>query len=161
MGEVRTYTYRELLDATQRFASSLKGLGVKKGDIVTIYLPMIPEAAIAMLACARIGAPHSVVFAGFSADALSQRVNDAQSRFVITCDGYSRRGKVLDHKGKTDEGVTKAEVVEKVIVVKHAGNDVAMQSSFLLDNLPFQHYLSHPEKYVQSSSDCRTSDQVA
>ena len=127
MGEVKTYTYRELLDATERFASSLKELGVKKGDIVTIYLPMIPEVAIAMLACARIGAPHSVVFAGFSADALAQRANAAKSKFVITCDGYSRRGKVLDHKGKTDDAVAKTESVEKVIVVKHADNDVTMQ----------------------------------
>lgn len=127
-GAIQTYTYRELLAATERFASSLKGLGVKKGDIVTIYLPMIPEAAIAMLACARIGAPHSVVFAGFSSDALSQRASDAESKFVITCDGYSRRGKVLDHKGKTDDAVAKAKVVEKVIVVKHADNNVIMQS---------------------------------
>jgi len=127
MGDVRTYTYRELLDATSRFANVLKGLGVQKGDIVTIYLPMIPEAVIAMLACARIGAPHSVVFAGFSADALAQRVNDAGSNFVITCDGYYRRGKVLDHKGKTDEAMTKSESVKNVVVVQHTSNDVAMQ----------------------------------
>jgi acetyl-CoA synthetase len=107
MGEVHTYTYRELLDATARFANALKGLGVKKGDIISIYLPMIPEAVIAMLACARIGAPHSVVFSAFSADSLAQRI---------------------DHKGKTDEGLEKGESIEKVVVVKHAGNDVSMQA---------------------------------
>jgi len=127
MGDIRTYTYRELLDATSRFANVLKDLGVQKGDIVTIYLPMIPEAVIAMLACARIGAPHSVVFAGFSADALAQRVNDAESKFIITCDGYYRRGKVLDHKEKTDDAMSKSEYVKNVVVVQHAGNDVAMQ----------------------------------
>ena len=126
-GDVQTYTYRELLDATSRFANALKGLGVKKGDVVSIYLPMIPEAVIAMLACARIGAPHSVVFSAFSADALAQRINDPESKYLITCDGYYRRGNVIEHKGKTDEGLDKAESIEKVVVVKHAGNDVTMQ----------------------------------
>ena len=128
IGEVDTYTYRELLDATARFANALKGLGVKKGDIVSIYLPMIPEAVVAMLACARIGAPHSVVFSAFSADSLAQRMNDAESKYLITCDGYYRRGNVIDHKRKTDEGLDKGENIEKVVVVKHAGNDVSMQA---------------------------------
>jgi acetyl-CoA synthetase len=127
-GDVRTYTYRELLDATSHIANALKNIGVKKGDIVTIYLPMIPEAVIAMLACARIGAPHSVVFAGFSADSLAQRVNDAGSKIVITCDGYCRRGKVLNHKGKTDDALAKTGHVEKVVVVQHENNDVKMQA---------------------------------
>ena len=127
-GDVRTYTYSELLAATSRFANALRDLGVKKGDIVTIYLPMIPEAVISMLACARIGAPHSVVFAGFSADSLAQRLNDADSNLLITCDGYCRRGKVLNHKGKSDDALTKTEHVEKVVVVQHENNDVKMQA---------------------------------
>jgi len=127
MGDVRTYTYRELLDATSKFANALKDLGIQKGDIVTIYLPMIPEAVIAMLACARIGAPHSVVFAGFSADSLAQRINDADSKLVITCDGYYRRGKVLNHKEKSDDALTKTECIENVIVVRNGNNGVAMQ----------------------------------
>jgi acetyl-CoA synthetase len=127
-GDLRTYTYRELLAETSRFANALRNLGVKKGDIVTIYLPMIPEAVISMLACARIGAPHSVVFAGFSADSLVQRLDDAGSKLLITCDGYCRRGKVLDHKGKSDDALTKTEHVEKVVVVRHENNDVIMES---------------------------------
>ena len=93
-GAEKTYTYGELYDATCRFSNVLRKMGVKKGDIVTIYLPMIPEAVIAMLACARIGAPHSVVFAGFSHEALAQRISDAKSEYVITCDGYHHRGKL-------------------------------------------------------------------
>jgi len=127
MGDVRIYTYRELLDATSKFANALKDLGIQKGDIVTIYLPMIPEVVIAMLACARIGAPHSVVFAGFSADSLAQRINDANSKLVITCDGYYRRGKVLDHKEKSDDALTKTECIENVIVVRNGNNGVPMQ----------------------------------
>ncbi|AEH61088.1 acetate/CoA ligase [Methanosalsum zhilinae DSM 4017] len=125
-GDIRKYTYRQLLDATSRFANSLKDMGVKKGDIVTIYLPMIPEAVIAMLACARIGAPHSVVFAGFSADALAQRIENSRSKFLITCDGYLRRGKEIPHKKRADEGVSRVDTVDKVIVVRHTGSDVPM-----------------------------------
>ncbi|MEA1984118.1 MAG: acetate--CoA ligase [Euryarchaeota archaeon] len=127
MGNSESYTYNHLLESTCRFANGLKELGVKKGDVVTIYLPMIPEAVIAMLACARIGAPHSVVFAGFSSDALAQRVGDAKSRYVITCDGYYHRGKLLDQKEKTDKGLDKIEGVEKVVVVDHAANVVPME----------------------------------
>ncbi|MFP4654736.1 MAG: acetate--CoA ligase [Methanohalobium sp.] len=128
MGDARKFTYNELLESTSRCANALKNIGVQKGDIVTIYMPMIPEAVVAMLACARIGAPHSVVFAGFSADALADRINDAESKFVITSDGYYRRGKILDHKSKTDEGVDKTECVEKIVVVNHLGNEVEMKS---------------------------------
>ena len=127
MGDVKTYTFKELLASTCKFSNALKNMGVKKGDIVTIYMPMIPEIVMAMLACARIGAPHSVVFAGFSSDSLAQRVNNAGSRFVITCDGYYRRGLPLPHKDKTDQGLEKAEDVEKVVVVKNIGNDVDMK----------------------------------
>ncbi len=120
------FTYRQLRDATSHFASSLKAAGVKKGDIVTIYLPMIPEAVISMLACARIGAPHSVVFAGFSPEALAQRIGDARSEFLITCDGYFHRGKLIEQKDKTDKALKKTSFIKKVIVVNHAANSVAM-----------------------------------
>ncbi len=92
-GDTRTITYADLLAEVERFANVLKGLGVAKGDRVAIYLPMIPELPVAMLACARIGAVHSVVFGGFSADSLGDRINDAQAKLVITADGGWRRGK--------------------------------------------------------------------
>lgn len=94
-GDVRIVTYRELLDETQRLANALLSLGVRKGDRVNIYLPMIPEAAVAMLACARIGAAHSVVFGGFSAQALADRIKDASAKVLITADGGWRRGEIF------------------------------------------------------------------
>ncbi len=126
LGEVRKLTYKQLYEEVCKFANALKSMGVKKGDIVSIYLPMIPELPIAMLACARIGAPHSVIFAGFSAEAFKDRVEDAGAKYVITCDGYYRRGKLLNHKEKTDEGLKDLDV-KKVIVVKRANGDVPMQ----------------------------------
>lgn len=126
LGEVRKLTYKQLYGEVCKFANALKSLGVKKGDIVSIYLPMIPGLPIAMLACARIGAPHSVIFAGFSAEAFKDRVEDAGAKYVITCDGYYRRGKLLNHKEKTDEGLKNLDV-EKVIVVKRADGNVSMQ----------------------------------
>jgi len=125
-GEIRKFTYKQLYEEVCKFANALKSIGVKKGDIVSIYLPMIPELPIAMLACARIGAPHSVIFAGFSAEAFKDRVEDAGAKYIITCDGYYRRGKLLNHKEKTDEGLKNLDV-EKVIVVKRADGNVAMQ----------------------------------
>ncbi|MDI3280549.1 MAG: AMP-binding protein, partial [Bacillota bacterium] len=107
-GEERVLTYRDLYREVCRFANVLKSLGVKKGDRVTIYLPMIPEAAIAMLACARIGAPHSVVFGGFSAEALRDRINDAQSKVVITADGGFRRGNIVPLKQNADAAAAEA-----------------------------------------------------
>ena len=101
----RTYTYQELHDEVNAFAAGLRAQGVEEDDIVTLYLPMIPELPIAMLACARIGAPHSVVFAGFSADALATRMNAADSEHLITCDGYYRRGDPLNHFEKATEGL--------------------------------------------------------
>ncbi|MDW7733586.1 MAG: acetate--CoA ligase [Methanolobus sp.] len=127
-GDIRKYTYRELLNETSRLANALKELGVKKGDIVTIYLPMIPEIIISMLACARIGAPHSVVFAAFSGESLCTRIADARSDLVITCDGYYRRGKVVEQKTKVDCGLTSCGMVQKVVVVKHLGNDIQMKA---------------------------------
>ncbi|MBN2110624.1 MAG: acetate--CoA ligase [Methanosarcinaceae archaeon] len=125
--DIRKYTYGELLEETSRLANVLKGMGVKKGDIVTIYLPMIPEIIISMLACARIGAPHSVVFAAFSGEALCTRIADAQSDLVITCDGYYRRGKLVEQKKKADCGLTSCIKVQKVVVVKNTKNDIEMR----------------------------------
>ena len=126
MGEMKKITYKELHREVCRFANALKSIGVKKGDIVTIYLPMVLELPVAMLACARIGAPHSVVFAGFSSEALKERMKDAGSRYLITCDGYYRRGKIINHKEKADEGIKNLDV-KKVIVVRRGGIDVEMK----------------------------------
>lgn len=101
-GDRKVLTYDQLWRETNRFAGVLRGLGVGKGDRVTIYLPMIPEAAIAMLACARIGAVHSVVFGGFSADSLRERINDSGSKVVVTADGGWRRGSIVPLKAATD-----------------------------------------------------------
>ena len=123
---VRRISYRELHAETCRMANVLVGLGVEKGDRVTIYLPMIPEAATAMLACARIGAVHSVVFAGFSPDAIAGRIGDAGSRFVITADAGHRAGKPLALKAAVDKALDIAAGVEAVLVVRHVGTPVAM-----------------------------------
>jgi acetyl-CoA synthetase len=117
-GDVRTYTYRELHAEVSRFANALKELGVAKGDRVAIYLPMVPEAAIAMLACARIGAPHSVVFGGFSPQSLRDRIEDAQAKVLITADGGYRRGGIVPLKTNADAAVEGLAVVEHVVVVR-------------------------------------------
>lgn len=129
-GDSRILTYQQLYYEVTRFANVLKTMGVKKGDVVTLYLPMIPELPIAMLACARIGAPHSVVFGGYSAEALSTRIDDAHSKIVITADGGFRRGKVVPLKTNTDDALEKSPEVEKVIVVKRVGDsaDCNMQA---------------------------------
>ncbi|RZH67600.1 acetate--CoA ligase [Natrinema altunense] len=125
LGAERTYTYDELLAEVEDFAATLRGLGVEEDDIVTLYMPMIPELPIAMLACARIGAPHSVVFAGFSADALATRMNSADSEYLVTCDGYYRRGDALDHISKANEGLAGVEhAVSDVVVVDRLGDDL-------------------------------------
>ncbi|WP_309570217.1 AMP-binding protein, partial [Deinococcus sp.] len=126
-GEVRSYTYAELLAEVKRAANALIGVGVQPGDRVTLYLPMIPEAAIAMLACARIGAVHSVVFGGFSVSALSGRINDAQSRVLITADGGLRRGKLVPLKANADAAAQDALGLETVIVVDRGGSNPPMQ----------------------------------
>ena len=125
-GDTRTVTYADLLDETQRFANVLKSLGVEKGDRVNIYLPMIPEAAIAMLACARIGAAHSVVFGGFSATSLSDRINDAEAKVLVTADGGHRRGEVFPLKPVADEALASTPSITDVVVVRRGGNDVPM-----------------------------------
>ena len=127
-GDTRTVTYADLLAETQRFANVLKGLGVTKGDRVNIYLPMIPEAAVAMLACARIGAAHSVVFGGFSAHSLRDRINDAEAKVLVTADGGYRRGEVFALKPVADDAVAATPSITDVVVVRRGGNDVDMQA---------------------------------
>jgi acetyl-CoA synthetase len=126
--DARKITYRELHEQVCRFANALKTHGVEKGDRVSIYLPMIPEAAIAMLACARIGAIHSIVFAGFSPDALRDRINGSECKVVITSDGGLRGGRSVPLKGNADKACVNAPSVQKMIVVKRTGADVAWQN---------------------------------
>ncbi len=127
-GTDRRITYRELHEQVSRLANALKGLGVAKGDQVTIYLPMIPEAAFAMLACARIGAIHSIVFGGFSPESLANRIIDCDSRIVITADGGCRGGKAVPLKANVDAALEHDGVaVDHVVVVRHSGTDVTMK----------------------------------
>ena len=123
-GEERVLTYHDLWREVQKFANVLKRLGVKKGDRVTIYLPMIPEAVIAMLACTRIGAVHSVVFGGFSAGALADRIKDAEAKVLITADGGFRRGGIVPLKQNADEALKDATSAEHVVVVRRTGEEV-------------------------------------
>src|SRR5438874_5791566 len=125
-GDTRTYTYAELQTEVCRFANVLKSLGVKKGDRVNIYLPMIPELPVAMLACARIGAPHSVVFGGFSADALRDRINDAEAKVLVTADGGWRRGAAVPLKANADDALEDTPSIEHVVVVRRTETDVAI-----------------------------------
>ena len=120
-GDRRTYTYWDLWREVNQFANVLKRLGIRKGDRVAIYLPLIPEAAISMLACARIGAIHSIVFGGFSAEALKDRINDARAKLLITADGGYRRGSVLPLKQYADEALAHCPSIENVVVVKRGG----------------------------------------
>ncbi|BDI32709.1 acetyl-coenzyme A synthetase [Capsulimonas corticalis] len=120
-GDTKTYTYAELHQEVCKFANVLQSQGVQRGDRVTIYLPMIPEAAIAMLACARIGAPHSVVFGGFSADSLRERIHDSGSKLLITADGGWRRGGVVKLKEAADQALAGETTIEHVIVVNRTG----------------------------------------
>tara|TARA_B100000900_G_scaffold391031_1_gene385255 strand:- start:141 stop:2123 length:1983 start_codon:yes stop_codon:yes gene_type:complete len=127
-GDSRKYTYQELLKEVCKAANALKELGIKKGDLVCIYMPMIPEAMFAMLACARIGAPHSVVFGGFSSESLKDRLIDGNAKFVITADGGYRKDKVIELKKAVDEAIEKGanKIVEKVIVVQRTKNNISM-----------------------------------
>ena len=122
-GDTRTVTYADLHREVQKAANALKELGIETGDRVAIYMPMIPELPIAMLACARIGAPHTVVFAGFSAEALSGRINDAQAKLVITADGSYRRGKAMPLKAAVDDAIANSPTIENVLMVRRLGDE--------------------------------------
>lgn len=122
-GDSRVLTYTELLLEVSKFANVLKGLGVRKGDRVALYMPMIPELAVAMLACARIGAPHTIVFGGFSAQSLKERINDAEAKVLITADGGWRRGKVVPLKANVDKALQETPSIEHVVVVQRTGED--------------------------------------
>lgn len=127
-GDQRQLTYRELHREVCRMANGLKKLGIEQGDRVSIYMPMTPELPVAMLACARIGAIHSVIFGGFSAEAIAERNNDAEAKLIITADGGWRRGKVLPLKNIVDEALSKSPSIESCLVLKRTENDIQMQA---------------------------------
>ncbi len=126
-GDSRTLTYSELQDQVCKCANALKNLGVRRGDRVTLYLPMIPELPVAMLACARIGAPHTVVFGGFSAEALRDRINDAKAKVLITADGGWRRGSIIPLKANVDEALAGTPSIEHVLVVRRVGEKASIR----------------------------------
>jgi acetyl-CoA synthetase len=144
-GDSRVLTYQDLHREVCKFANVLKKLGIKTGDRVTLYMPMIPELAIAMLACARIGAPHSIIFGGFSADAVAERNNDAQAKLVVTADGGWRRGKEVELKNSVDTSLEKSPSVENVVVVRRTGTPIRME--------PGRDYWWH-DLMADASSDC-------
>jgi len=125
-GDSRTFTYGDLFIEVQKFANVLKSLGVKKGDRVTIYLPMVPELPIAMLACARIGAIHTVIFSGFSVESIRDRIDDSKSKIVVTADGGYRRGKIVKLKEAIDEAIHDFEFVEHVVVLERTKNKISI-----------------------------------
>lgn len=133
-GETRTLTYGELYNEVKKFANVLKSLGVGKGDRVTIYLPMVPELPISMLACSRIGATHTVVFSGFSSSSLRERISDSQSKIIITSDGGYRRGKIIELKKVVDEAIENLSFVKNVIVLERTKKPIAMTSKDKLWN---------------------------
>jgi acetyl-CoA synthetase len=126
-GSERDITYADLLAQVERFASALKDQGVEKGDVVGIYLPMIPEVVVAMLACARIGAPHNVVFGGFSAEAVRERMEFSEAKLLITADGASRKGKLAPVKDRVDEVMGELPTLQKIVVVRSSGTECQMQ----------------------------------
>ncbi len=123
-GDDRAITYKQLHEAVCKFANVLKAQGIKKGDRVTLFLPMIPELAIAMLACTRIGAIHSIVFGGFSSDALRDRIQDCASKLIVTCDGTFRGAKAVPQKDSSDAAIKDCPTIEKQIVVKRVGEKI-------------------------------------
>ncbi len=144
-GDTRTISYNDLLEEVSKFANVLKSLGVEKGDRVCIYMPMIPELPVAMLACARIGAPHSIVFGGFSADSLSDRIDDASAKLLITADGGYRRGDPFPLKDTADASVEATSTIENVVTVLRTGQEVAW-------NEAVDHW--YHELMETASSDC-------
>ena len=127
-GEQRTLTYQQLHLEVCKFANVLKSVGIQKGDRVALYMPLIPELAIAMLACARLGATHSVIFGGFSSTALIDRINDASCKLVVTADGGWRRGKEVKLKPAVDEALKETPSVKNCIVVRRTGERIHMES---------------------------------
>ena len=123
LGDQRTLTYNQLFREVNRFANALKNLGIQRGDRVAIYLPMIPELAISLLACARIGAIHSVIFAGFSSESIRDRIHDCEAKLVITSDGGWRKGNILPLKNIVDEAVKDCPSIKHIIVVKRSHSD--------------------------------------
>ncbi len=156
-GDTRTYTYAQLHDAVCRFSNALKNLGVTRGDRVTIYLPMIPEAAIAMLACVRIGAVHSVVFGGFSPESLADRNNDAQAKVLITADGGWRRGGIVPLKSNADEALLSSPTVENVVVVQRGGE---LSEKVDAEMLKGRDHWYH-DLMAESSADCPAEEMDA
>lgn len=147
-GDSRVLSYSTLFSEVNRFAALLKQYGITKGDKVALYMPMIPELPIFMLACARIGATHTVVFSGFSAQALADRINDVQAKMLITADGAFRRGKVLPLKATVDEAVETCPSIEHTVVVKRTGTPVTMKAGrdiWLHENLPHENHCVSPE----------------
>ena len=144
-GDVRTITYRQLHQEVCQFANALAELGLGQGDRAAIYMPMVPEAAVAMLACARLGVVHTVIFGGFSSEAIKDRVNDCQARVIITADGGWRRGKIVELKANVDRALSGTPCVERVIVLKRTGQEVAMEPGRdrwwheLVANQPLEH----------------------
>ncbi|EMA22379.1 acetate--CoA ligase [Haloarcula argentinensis] len=141
-----TYTYEELHRKVNEFAAGLREMGVGEDDVVTMYMPMIPQLPIAMLACARIGAPHSVVFAGFSADALATRMNAADSEYLVTCDGYYRRGDPLDHLDKANEGLSGVDhEVERAIVAERLMDGDGFDHDYADNQVAFEDVIADNE----------------
>ncbi len=126
-GEERAITYADLLADVQRFANALRDRGIGKGDVVGIYLPMIPEVVVAMLACARIGAPHNVVFGGFSAEAVRERMDFSEAKALVTVDGARRKGETAPVKARVDELIGDVGSIETIFVVRHTGAECEMQ----------------------------------
>ncbi len=144
--ETKKISYQELYEETCKFSNALKDLGIKKGDRIIIYMPMVPEAAIAMLACARVGAIHSVVFAGFSSTSLADRIDDCQAKMIITSDGNFRGNKVIPVKSVVDEALEKSNSIEKVVVLKRTNQEVN-----LVENRDFWWH----ELVADKSSECK------
>lgn len=153
-GDVRKYTYFELYREVNRLSNALKRMGIEKGDRISIYLPMIPELPIAMLACAKIGAVHSAVFSGFSAKAFQERAQDAQSKVAITADGFHRRGKLIKLKDALDSVIDDIPSIEKVLVVRNTDSDLNMQQGRDI----FWHEAIEPESSECSCEEMDTED---
>ncbi|GAA0647989.1 acetate--CoA ligase [Salarchaeum japonicum] len=152
-GETRTYTYQDLHREVNAFAAALRELGVEEDDVVTLYLPMVPELPIAMLACARIGAVHSVVFAGFSKDALATRLEQTGSSLLVTCDGYYRRGTAYDLKSKADNAALAVPQSVQQVVVDRLGNGRALDGDHAYDRLVDEHAGADVEPVPRDAED--------